>query len=66
MNQSLAQLTSNLNAMQNDVNAKHQENLRFLSEHTKDDERRFDRANRILYGAVGAVALLELLLRFLK
>lgn len=64
MNQSLAQLTSNLAGMQADVNNKHQENLHFLQDHTKEDDRRFDKINRIIYMAMGAVAIMEILLRF--
>ena len=58
-------LTENLNRMQIDVNAKHQENLKFLQDHARDDDRRFDKVNRIIYAALGAVAILDIILRYI-
>lgn len=65
MNTMLQSLSGELVRMNADVNAKHQENLRVINEHTKEDKVNFDRVNRIVYMCIGGLILAEFVAKLL-
>jgi hypothetical protein len=67
MASALNNLNSDLSRANTDANTRYQQALTLLNEHSRDDTTNFAKVNRVIYMAIGALAVVEIMLKlFLK
>lgn len=67
MASALNNLNSDLSRSNADANTRYQQALTLLNEHSRDDTTNFARVNRVIYMAIGALAVVEIMLKlFIK